>query len=103
MEILTWHIKKQRRIRVKIKINIKIEILEIIKPDFGDSCVGIGRSIYKIVCTLVCRDVSTGATGATAVAPKFSDTLTLFQPRGADSAHHWHGRTYIFLVVTSLY
>ena len=26
------------------------------------------------------RDVSTGATGATAVAPKFSDTLTLFQP-----------------------
>ena len=28
------------------------------------------------------RDVSTGATGATAVAPKFSDTLTLFQPGG---------------------
>ena len=24
-----------------------------------------------------CRDVSTGATGATEVAPKFSDTLTL--------------------------
>ena len=39
------------------------------------------------------RDVSTRATGATAVAPKFSDTLTLFQPGGADSAHHWHGRT----------
>ena len=39
------------------------------------------------------RDVSTGATGATAVAPKFSDTLTLFQPGGADSAHHWRGRT----------
>ena len=36
------------------------------------------------------------------LAPKFSDTLTLFQPRGADSAHHWHGRIYIFLVVTSL-
>ena len=32
------------------------------------------------------RDVFTGATGATAVAPKFSDTLTLFQPGGADSA-----------------
>ena len=48
------------------------------------------------------RDVSTGATGATEVAPKFSDTLTLFQPRGADSANHWHGRTYIFLVVMSL-
>ena len=28
------------------------------------------------------------------VAPKFSDTLTLFQPGwGADSAHHWRGRT----------
>ena len=36
------------------------------------------------------RDVSTGATGATAVAPKFSDTLTLFQPgegvEGADGS-----------------
>ena len=28
--------------------------------------------------TLITRDVSAGATGATAVAPKFSDTLTLF-------------------------
>ena len=28
------------------------------------------------------RDVSAGATGATAVAPKFSDTLTLSQPGG---------------------
>ena len=37
------------------------------------------------------RDVSAGATGATGVAPKFSDTLTLFQPGGADSAHHWRG------------
>ena len=32
------------------------------------------------------RDVTAGATGATAVAPKFSDVLTLFQPGGADSA-----------------
>ena len=39
------------------------------------------------------RDVSTGATGATAVAPKFSDTLTLSQPGGTDSAHHCGGRT----------
>ena len=39
------------------------------------------------------RDVSTGATGATVVAPKFSDTLTLSQPGGADSAHHRRGRT----------
>ena len=29
-----------------------------------------------------CRDVSTGATGATEVAPKFSDTLTLSPPGG---------------------
>ena len=39
------------------------------------------------------RDVATGGTGATAVAPKFSDTLTLSQPRGADSAHHRLGRS----------
>ena len=29
----------------------------------------------------------------TAAAPKFSDTLTLSQPRGADSAHHRRGRS----------
>ena len=39
------------------------------------------------------RDVSAGTTGATAVAPKFSNTLTLLQPWGADSAHHWRCRT----------
>ena len=33
-----------------------------------------------------CRDVTAGANGATAVAPNFSDTLTLFQPGGGDSA-----------------
>ena len=31
---------------------------------------------------LKARDVTAGATGATTVAPKFSDTLTLFQPGG---------------------
>ena len=31
---------------------------------------------------LQCRELTTGATGATAVAPKFSDTLTLSQPGG---------------------
>ena len=31
---------------------------------------------------IIYRDVSTGATGATAVAPKFWDTLTLSQPGG---------------------
>ena len=39
------------------------------------------------------RDVSAGATGATVVAPTFSDTLTLSQPGGADSAHDRRGRT----------
>ena len=39
------------------------------------------------------RDVTTGATGATAVAPKLPDALTLSQPRGADSAHHRRGRS----------
>ena len=48
------------------------------------------------------RDVSTGATGATVVAPKFSDTLTLSPPWGADSAHHCRGRNEIFPMVTSL-
>ena len=44
----------------------------------------LGR--YAQGCML--RDVSTGATGVTGVvAPKFSDTLTLFQPGGADCAH----------------
>ena len=36
------------------------------------------------------RDVTTGVTGVT---PKFSDTLTLSQPRGADSTHHHRGRS----------
>ena len=53
--------------------------------------------------TLHCkpRDVSAGATGATAVAPKFSDALTLFQPGGAYSAlpfqrlHHKFPRGYV--------
>ena len=39
------------------------------------------------------RDVTTEATGATEVAPKFSDALTLSRPRGADSAHHRRGRS----------
>ena len=33
---------------------------------------------YKVIC----RDVTTGATGLTKVAPNFSVTLTLLQPRG---------------------
>ena len=52
------------------------------------------KTFYKIhhVLTLEFRrvrsgldsDVTTGATGSTAVAPNFSDTLTLSQQRGAD-------------------
>ena len=40
----------------------------------------------KYVGMYICRDVTAGATGATAVEPKFSDALTLFQPGGADYA-----------------
>ena len=49
---------------------------------------GFGAGPY-----LTCRDVTTGATGATEVAPRFSETLTLSQLRGADFAHHCKGRT----------
>ena len=49
--------------------------------------LGLGKN------RVICRDVTTGATVATEVAPKFSDTLTLSQPVGADSAHHRRGRT----------
>ena len=52
--------------------------------------------------TIFVRDVSTGATGATEVAPKFSDTLTLSPPGGEDSAHHRRGPTKNFPVDTSL-
>ena len=40
--------------------------------------------LYEIQCRIhnKYRDVSAGATGATAVTPKFSDTLTLSQPGG---------------------
>ena len=50
---------------------------------------------------ILIRDVSAGATGATAVASKFSDALTIFQPGGADSAlplqrsHHTFPRGYV--------
>ena len=37
------------------------------------------------------RDVFTGATSATGVLPKFSDTLTLSPPGVADSANHCRG------------
>ena len=45
--------------------------------------------IYLIIVFLVSRrDVTTGATGTIAVAPKLLDTLTLSQLRRADSAHY---------------
>ena len=34
------------------------------------------------------RGVINGKAGKAAALPKFSDTLTLSQPRGADYAHH---------------
>ena len=41
--------------------------------------------------TLLDRDVSTGATGTTAVAPKFSDTITYSQPKGGYTPER-HGK-----------
>ena len=42
------------------------------------------QNYFKIILLhkTLSRDVSTGATSATLVAPKFSDTLTLCQPGG---------------------
>ena len=44
--------------------------------------------------------LAAAATGAT--APKFSETLTLFQPGGQILPHHCRGRTKNFPVVTSM-
>ena len=50
------------------------------------------------------RDEIAGAmcTGTTEVAPKFSDTFTLFQPDDVDSAQHRRGRTKNLPMDTSL-
>ena len=55
----------------------------------------------KILLGTIRRDVTTRATGTTVVTPRFSDTLTLVQPRGADSAQHRRGRTKNFPIDTS--
>ena len=47
-------------------------------------------------------DGNSGATGTTAVSPKFSDTFTLFQTGGTDSAQHSRGCTKNFPMDTSL-
>ena len=47
------------------------------------------------------RDVIAGATGRTTVAPKFSYSLTLSQPRGADS--NFHCRSQVVPVVMFLH
>ena len=60
------------------------------------------RNLFSI------RDVTAGATGATAVAPKFPDPLTLFQPRGADSvprsqrSHQKFLRDYISVTINGV-
>jgi hypothetical protein len=62
-----------------------------------------GHFIAIFSCTKTnYRGVSTRAIGTTTVAPKFSDTLTLFQPRGAYSAYHHRGYTQNFPEDTSL-
>ena len=61
-----------------------------------------GHFIAIFSCTKTnYRGVSTRASGTTTVAPEFSDTLTLFQPRGAYSTYqptNLHLYLYLFLV-----
>ena len=49
---------------------------------------GTGQKILKLCLRNICRDVSTGATGKTAVAPKFSDTLTFLNMDGPEIGSH---------------
>ena len=88
--------------RVKVSENLGATAVAPVAP--ADTSLGYVVSYQRVSQKLVLqtfsnegalpmhRDVSAGATGATTVAPKFSDTLTLSQPGGADSAHHRRGR-----------
>ena len=59
--------------------------------------------IPKLICHYKeFRDVSTGTTGTTTDAPKFSDTLTLFQPGEQILPQHRRSCTNISPTVTSL-
>ena len=71
------------------RLFINVYILWNIKKNFRKGLLRwmIIRCVFKLVWIpvlymYVLRDVSAGATGATAVAPKFSDTLTLSQSGG---------------------
>ena len=75
-----WIIIHPATVRIILKIvGFVIFCILTRKYEFGQSVPG--------------RDVTTGVTSATAVAPYFSDTLTLSQPRQADYAHHPRGRS----------
>ena len=55
----------------------------LVKFSFSEKVTKIcGFDISLVNAKTISRDVTTGATSATEVAPKFSDNLTLSQPRG---------------------
>ena len=58
-----------------------ILIFENLKPVEKSKAFGMLQPVLTDIL-IPTRDVSTGATGATAVTPKFWDTLTLLQPGG---------------------
>ena len=63
---------------------------------------GINEFQYCTPSPSQSRDVTAGTTIATAVAPTFSDNLTLFQPGGQILPHQRRGSTKNFPVVTTL-
>ena len=61
-----------------------MHLITAAQADDGYHGLTVQTTLPQVIYNL--RDVTAGATGATAVAPKFSDALTLFQQGGADSA-----------------
>ena len=57
-----------------------------IPPTSSGTSYSVTAFYHKWRIGIYIRDVNAGATGATAVTPKSSDTLILFQLGGADSA-----------------
>ena len=64
----------------------KLDTFIVLKQAYDKSLIIFNKINKCMPYKMMHRYVTAGATGATVVAPKFSDTLTLFQPGGADSA-----------------
>ena len=78
-----------------------MHLITAAQADDGYHGLTVQTTVPQVIYNL--RDVTAGATGATAVAPKFSDALTLFQPGGGRFCPTiCRGRTINFPAVTSL-